>query len=129
MDNNEYINEIIRRNWLKKEEILDNYIMENNNNQFRINLQNILLVINLLIYIIYFVLGLIIMLNSDEVINITDNSLNYFYNTSSIKITQDNLYIGFSLEDLETYDNFIDETIYYPKAYFKTGKRFGHRWK
>ena len=97
MDNNEYINEIIRINLLKKEEILDYYIVENNNNQF--------------------------------LINNTDNSLNYVYNISSIKITQDNFYIGFSLEDPETYDNFIDETIYYPKTYFKTGKRYGHRWK
>ena len=41
----------------------------------------------------------------------------------SINLTKDNFYVGFALEVPDTYDAFIDETIYYPKAYFKEGKR------
>jgi len=45
-----------------------------------------------------------------------------------INITNENFYGGFALEDPITYDPFIDETIYYPKAYFKTAKREGANW-
>ena len=45
-----------------------------------------------------------------------------------INVTNDNFYGGFALEDPNTYDAFIDETIYYPKAYFKSGKREGANW-
>ena len=45
-----------------------------------------------------------------------------------INITNENFYGGFALENPETYDPFIDETIYYPKAYFKTARRDGDNW-
>ena len=45
-----------------------------------------------------------------------------------INITNENFYGGFALEDPVTYDPFIDEEIYYPKAYFKTAKREGANW-
>ena len=45
-----------------------------------------------------------------------------------INVTNDNFYGGFALEDPNTYDAFIDETIYYPKAYFKSAKREGADW-
>ena len=45
-----------------------------------------------------------------------------------INITNEEFYVGFSLEDPKTYDPFIDETIYFPKAYFKTGKSNGEKW-
>lgn len=58
-----------------------------------------------------------------------------FYDTFSyldeppiINITNENFYGGFALEDPNSYDPFIDETIYIPKAYFKIGKRNGEEW-
>ena len=45
----------------------------------------------------------------------------------SINITNNNFYVGFGLET-EEYDPFIDETIYYPKAFFKEGIRNGNEW-
>ena len=45
-----------------------------------------------------------------------------------IDITNENFYGGFALEDPNTYDPFIDETVYIPKAYFKTAKRNGSKW-
>ena len=47
----------------------------------------------------------------------------------SIKLSNDNFYGGFALEDPETYDSFIDETIYFPKAYFKKAERHGNNWE
>ena len=43
----------------------------------------------------------------------------------SIKLSSEKFYGGFALENHETYDNFIDETIYYPKAYYKRAVRHG----
>ena len=51
-----------------------------------------------------------------------------YINKSSINLTIDNFYGGFGLEDPETYDPFIDETIYYPKAYFKKAERLNDDW-
>ena len=45
-----------------------------------------------------------------------------------MNITNENFYGGFALEDPNSYDPFIDETIYYPKAYFKIAKRDGENW-
>ena len=46
----------------------------------------------------------------------------------SIQLTKDVFYGGFALEHPITYDPFIDETIYYPKAYFKRGTKNGDKW-
>ena len=58
-----------------------------------------------------------------------------FYNTfvykkepPSIKLTKENFYVGFGLEDPQTYNPFIDERIYFPKAYFKKAERHGDLW-
>ena len=40
-----------------------------------------------------------------------------------IKLNRDLLYFGFSLQNDKTYDSYLDETIYYPKAYYKQAKR------
>ena len=42
-----------------------------------------------------------------------------------IQLSSDKFYGGFALEDPYTYDAFIDEGIYYPKAYFKRTERKG----
>ena len=47
----------------------------------------------------------------------------------SIKLSSEKFYGGFALENHETYDNFIDETIYYPKAYYKRAVRHGKNWE
>ena len=46
----------------------------------------------------------------------------------SINLSADNFYGGFGLESPDTYDPFIDETIYFPKAYFKSAIRNGSKW-
>ena len=43
----------------------------------------------------------------------------------SIQLSNELFYGGFALEDPNTYDSFIDEGIYYPKAYFKRTERKG----
>ena len=47
----------------------------------------------------------------------------------SIHLNHDNFYGGFALEDPKTYDAFIDERIYFPKAYYKRAVRNGLKWK
>ena len=47
----------------------------------------------------------------------------YIEKPPSINLTKDNFYVGLALESPDIYDTFIDETIYYPKAYFKKGER------
>ena len=44
----------------------------------------------------------------------------------SIKLSSNNFYGGFALEHPITYDVFIDEEIYIPKAYFKKAERKGN---
>ena len=43
----------------------------------------------------------------------------------SIQLTNEKFYGGFALEDPSTYDAYIDEGIYIPKAYFKSAERKG----
>ena len=43
----------------------------------------------------------------------------------SIQLSNEIFYGGFALEDPNSYDAFIDEEIYYPKAYFKRTERKG----
>jgi hypothetical protein len=53
------------------------------------------------------------------------DSFEYLDGPPSIHLTKDKFTGGFALEHPETYDQFIDETIYYPKAYFKIQTRDG----
>ena len=48
-----------------------------------------------------------------------------------IKITNENFYGGFALENPETYDVFVDESIYIPRAFFKKAEKKGDKfeWK
>ena len=52
----------------------------------------------------------------------------YTYQTEppALKLSSDYFYGGFILEHPITYDVFIDEGIYYPKAYFKKAERKGN---
>ena len=49
----------------------------------------------------------------------------YLKKPSKVKITNENFYGGFALEDPKTYDAFIDERIYIPKAFFKRAEKKG----
>ena len=87
-------------------------------------------IVSILYFIIYFTF-LIYKLN--RMINKIDvifyDTFEYLENPPSIKLFNDIFYVGFALEHPITYDSFIDETIYYPKAYFKKAKRNGDKWK
>ena len=47
----------------------------------------------------------------------------------SIELSSENFYGGFALEDPNTYDAYIDERIYTPKAYFKRTERRGDNFE
>ena len=44
------------------------------------------------------------------------NFLRYSDNPALIKLTNDNFFLAFALEDFNTYADYIDETIYVPKV-------------
>ena len=46
-----------------------------------------------------------------------------------VKITNENFYGGFALQDPETYDVFIDEGIYIPKASFRKAEKKGDKFQ
>ena len=79
-----------------------------------------------IIYFSFFLYKILRMINKRDIT---------FYDTTAhleeipeIDATNENFYGGFALEHPETYDNFIDETIYYPKAYYKIGRLEGDDW-
>ena len=43
----------------------------------------------------------------------------------AVPITHNNFYVGFALEDPESYNPFVDEGVYIPKAYFKRAEMKG----
>ena len=78
------------------------------------------------IYFSFFLYKILRMINKRDIT---------FYDTTAhleeipeIDATNENFYGGFALEHPETYDNFIDESIYYPKAYYKIGRLEGDDW-
>ena len=79
-----------------------------------------------LIYFLFFLYKVVNMFKRTDVIFY--DTFAYINEPQIINITNDIFYGGFALEDPSTYDPFIDETIYYPKAYFKTAKRNGSNW-
>ena len=79
-----------------------------------------------LIYLGFFLYKFVRMLQRKDIIFY--DAYAYLDKPPIINITNDNFYGGFGLENPETYDTFIDETIYYPKAYFKTAKKNGDNW-
>jgi len=86
-------------------------------------------IISLLFFIIYLAF-LIYKLN--RMLNKTDvtfyDTFEYLENPPSIKLFSDIFYVGFALEHPITYDPFIDEGIYYPRAFFKNAQRNGDKW-
>ena len=52
----------------------------------------------------------------------------YIEELSSIKLSNQIFYFGFALENRYTYETFVDERIYYPKAYFQKVEWNGNFW-
>ena len=78
------------------------------------------------IYFAFFVYKLFRMLKKTDVTFY--DTFTYAPKPSAVKITRDNFYGGFALEDPITYDVFIDEGVYFPKAYFKRAERKGEKF-
>ena len=53
----------------------------------------------------------------------TYDTFSYQEKEPSVKLSRDIFYGGFGIEDQSNYDPFIDDTIYYPKAFFRTKDR------
>ena len=81
----------------------------------------------LTIYFAYFFYKVLRMLKKNDVLFY--DSFEYLDGPPSIHLTKEKFTGGFALEHPITYDQFIDETIYYPKASFKTQVRNGDHWE
>ena len=79
-----------------------------------------------IIYFAFFVYKLIKMLKKTDCTFY--DTFTYASEPPAVKITNENFYGGFALEDPITYDVFIDEGIYIPKAYFKRAERQGENY-
>ena len=75
------------------------------------------------IYFAFFLYKLIRMMRRTDVTFY--DTFTYLPEPSKIRATNENFYGGFALEDPETYDVFIDEGIYFPKASFRRAERKG----
>ena len=76
-----------------------------------------------LAYFAFFIYKLIRVLQKKDVTFY--DTFTYAPEPSQVKITNENFYGGFGIENPETYDTFIDESIYFPKAYFKRAEKKG----
>ena len=83
----------------------------------------ILSILFVIIYLAYLIYKIVRMLQKKDVTFY--DRFTYVKEPSKIKITNENFYGGFALEDPATYDAFIDESIYIPKAYFKRAEKKG----
>ena len=57
------------------------------------------------------------------------DTFTYSSEPPKIKITNENFYGGFALQDPKTYDVFIDEGIYFPKASFRKAEKKGDKFQ
>ena len=81
------------------------------------------------VYFAFFLYKLIRMLKRIDVTFY--DTFTYASKPPAVTITHNNFYIAFALEEPKTYNPFIDEGIYYPKAYFKRAEMKGDNfvWK
>ena len=75
------------------------------------------------IYLAFFIYKLIRMLKKIDVTFY--DTFTYAPQPPAVKISHNNFYVAFALEDPKTYNPFIDEGIYYPKAFFKRAEMKG----
>ena len=83
----------------------------------------ILSILFVVIYFAFFIYKLIRMLQKKDVTFY--DRFTYAEKPSKVRITNENFYGGFAIEDPNTYDAFIDESIYFPKAFFKRAEKKG----
>ena len=81
----------------------------------------------LLLYISFLIYKIIRLLKKTD-IEFYD-TFTYSSEPPKIKITKENFYGGFALEDPKTFDVFIDESIYIPKAYFRKAEKIGDKYQ
>ena len=75
------------------------------------------------IYFAFFLYKLIRMLKKIDVTFY--DTFSYAANPPAVKINHNNFYVAFALEDPESYNPFVDEGVYYPKAFFKRAEMKG----
>ena len=82
-----------------------------------------------LVYFAFFLYKLIRMLKKIDVTFY--DTFTYADKPPAVPLTHNNFYIAFALEDPITYNPFVDESVYYPKAYFKRAEMKGDafEWK
>jgi hypothetical protein len=83
-------------------------------------------VLLLVIYFSFFLYKIIRMLKRTDITFY--DTFTYADEPPSIRITNENFYGGFALKDPQTYDAFIDEGVYIPKAFFKRAERKGENF-
>jgi len=83
-------------------------------------------ILYVLCYSAFFLYKILRMVNKREVTFY--DTIAFLEEIPEIQATNENFYGGFALEHPVTYDNFIDETIYYPRAYYKIGRLEGDNW-
>ena len=83
-------------------------------------------VLFVVVYFAFFVYKLIRMMRKMDVTFY--DTFTYAPEPSKIRITNENFYGGFALEDPNTFDEFIDEGIYIPKASFRRAERKGENF-
>ena len=76
-----------------------------------------------LIYFAFFLYKLIKMLQKTDVTFY--DTFTYAPKPPAVPISHNNFYVAFALEHPVTYNAFVDEGIYYPKAYFKRAEKKG----
>ena len=76
---------------------------------------------SLIIFVVIFTFYLYKLIYHSEIYVLSSQSPSK--NSDFINFSKDTFFFGFSLEDPITYDPFIDESVYYPKAYFRLAIR------
>ena len=79
------------------------------------------------LYILFFLFKLKRMYNHLDVMSY--DTFTYISRNPSIKLSNDNFYGGFALENPRNYNSFLDKTIYEAKAYFIEAVRNETEWK
>ena len=79
-----------------------------------------------LIYFAFFIYKFIKMLRRVDVTFY--DTFTYASSPPIVPITHENFYIAFALEDPNSYDPFINEGVYYPKAFFKRAEMKGEQF-
>ena len=83
-------------------------------------------ILSILFFVIYFAFFVYKFIRMMKKIDVTFyDTFSYAPKPPAVRITKENFFGGFALENPITYDPFIDESIYIPKAYFKRAERKG----